>query len=117
VDDMKDGALSLAALLQLDGHEVEVAYGGEEGIAAAERFRPDVILLDIGMPKVNGYDVCRHIRQQSWGKEIFIVALTGWGREHDRQRTSEAGFHHHMVKPADPATLSRILGTLQSVAP
>jgi PAS domain S-box-containing protein len=113
VDDMKDGALSLAALLRLDGHEVEVAYDGEEGIAAAERFRPDVILLDIGLPKLSGYEVCRHIRQQPWGSGIFLIALTGWGQEHDRQRTGEAGFHHHIVKPADPAKLARMLDSLR----
>ncbi len=112
VDDLKDNADTLAMLLELKGHEVHMAYDGEEAIAAAERFQPEVVLLDIGMPKLDGYEACRHIRQQPWGKEMFLIALTGWGQDDDRRRTEEAGFDHHLVKPADPAVLLQLLASL-----
>ena len=80
---------------------------------AAAAFRPDVIFLDIGMPKLNGYDACRRIRQQPWGKTVVMVACTGWGQEQDKQRSQEAGFNLHMVKPVDPATLENLLAGLQ----
>jgi signal transduction histidine kinase len=109
VDDLKDNADSLAMLLGMMGHEVHVAYDGETGVEAAERHRPEVVLLDIGMPKLNGYDACRRIRQQPWGRGMHIVAITGWGQEHDRRRGEEAGFEDHMVKPVDPAALLKML--------
>ncbi|HEV8577921.1 MAG TPA: PAS domain S-box protein [Thermoanaerobaculia bacterium] len=112
VDDLKDTADSLAMLLNMKGHDVHTAYDGEEAIAAAAKLRPEVVLLDIGMPKLNGYDACRHIREQSWGEGVFIVALTGWGQEDDRRATEEAGFDHHMVKPVDPAALLQLLASL-----
>jgi DNA-binding response OmpR family regulator len=87
------------------GHEADTAYDGEQGVAAAERCRPEVVLLDLGMPKLNGYDACRRIRAQPWGAGMVLVALTGWGRESDRQQSAEAGFDHHLVKPVDPAEL------------
>jgi CheY-like chemotaxis protein len=96
-------------LLGMMGHEVHVAYDGETGVEAAERHRPEVVLLDIGMPKLNGYDACRRIRQQPWGRGMHIVAITGWGQEHDRRRGEEAGFEDHMVKPVDPAALLKML--------
>ena len=112
VDDQKHGADILARLLRKKGQEVHTAYGGEEAIVAAERLRPDVILLDIGMPKMNGYDVCRHIRNQPWGQGMYLVALTGWGQEDDRRRSEEAGFNCHLVKPVNSAVLMKLLASI-----
>jgi len=111
VDDLKDSADSLAMLLRMLGHEVQTAYDGEEAIAAAERFRPEVVLLDIGMPRLNGLDACRHIRERPWGQAVFMVALTGWGQDDDRRRTSQAGFDAHIVKPVDPQVLMKLVAT------
>jgi PAS domain S-box-containing protein len=116
VDDNEDGAESLAMLLAFHGHETHKAYDGVEAIAAAERLRPDVVLLDIGLPGLNGYEACRRIREQSWGKEIFLVALTGWGTDEDRQRSREAGFDTHMVKPVDYDALLDLLASLPARA-
>lgn len=110
-DDNRDAANSLALLLKISGHTVETAYDGAEAIQKAEADRPDVILLDLGMPGMNGYDVCRAIRQTEWGKNIRIIALTGWGQEQDRRNTREAGFDHHLVKPVTPNALSEALTT------
>jgi PAS domain S-box-containing protein len=112
VDDNKDSAESLAILLRVMGHEVVSAYDGEQALAAAEATRPDVVLLDIGMPKLNGYDTCRRIREEPWGQRIFFIAVTGWGQEEDRRRTEEAGFDRHMVKPVDSAVLTKLLASL-----
>lgn len=109
VDDMRDGAEALARLLRHMGHDVSMAFDGEEAIATAERMRPSLVLLDIGMPKMNGYEACKHIRDQDWGKPITIVALTGWGQDEDRRRSVDAGFDLHLVKPVDPAMLARVL--------
>jgi CheY-like chemotaxis protein len=113
VDDNRLSADSLATLLRLMGNEVHTAYDGLAGIEATERFRPDVVLLDIGMPKVNGYDACRRMRAENWGKEIVLIALTGWDQEGNEGRTEEAGFDAHMVKPVDPSALLKLLGELQ----
>jgi DNA-binding response OmpR family regulator len=83
-------------------------------LEAAEKFRPDVVLLDIGLPKLNGYDVARLIREQSWGKHIALIALTGWGQEEDRRRSVDAGFDMHMVKPADLNMLTKLLARAPS---
>ena len=112
VDDNEDGAESLAMLLDLGGHETHKAHDGEAAIEAAERLRPDAVLLDIGLPGLNGYEVCRRIRQRPWGKDVFLVALTGWGQDEDRQRSEEAGFDQHMVKPADHDVLMNLLRSL-----
>jgi CheY-like chemotaxis protein len=114
VDDVKDSADTLAMLLRIKGHEVQTAYDGEEAIIAAGKFKPEMVLLDIGMPKLNGYDACRRIRQQPWGQGIYLVALTGWGQVEDRRRTEEAGFNHHMVKPVDTGELMTLLASLQA---
>ncbi len=98
VDDNSDAAESLAVFLQLGGHTVRTAYDGVEAVKAAEIFRPDIVLLDIGMPNLNGYEACRRIRDTAWGKKMTVIAQTGWGQEHDRRRTSEAGFDDHLVK-------------------
>jgi PAS domain S-box-containing protein len=109
VDDNRDAADSLAMLLRLIGNEVHTAYDGLEGVEAVERFRPAVVLLDIGMPKLNVYDACRRIREEAWGKGMLLIAMTGWGQEEDRRRTMEAGFNTHLVKPVDPTALMKLL--------
>jgi PAS domain S-box-containing protein len=111
-DDNRDGADSLAMLLQVMGHEVETAYAGDQAVEIAEKMRPDVILLDIGMPRLNGYEACRRIRTQPWGREVVLIALTGWGQEEDRRRTREASFDLHLVKPVDGADLIKILASV-----
>jgi CheY-like chemotaxis protein len=108
-DDLPDNATSLTVLLRRLGHEVETAYGGVEAIQAAERFRPELALLDIGMPDVDGFEVCRRLRAEPWGKDMVLVALTGWGQERDRRKALEAGFDAHLVKPLDPARLETLL--------
>jgi PAS domain S-box-containing protein len=113
VDDLMDSADSLAMLLRMTGHEVHTAYDGEEAVIAAEKFRPEVVLLDIGMPRLNGYDACRRIREKPWGKGIFLIAVTGWGQEDDRRRTEEAGFNSHLVKPVDSRDLMKVLAGLK----
>ena len=112
VDDNRDAAASLVMMLSLLGHETRMAHDGGEAVELAEAFRPDLILLDIGLPKLNGYDACRRIRQQPWGQGMVIVAATGWGQEEDRRRSREAGFDHHMVKPVDPAALVKLIASL-----
>jgi len=102
-DDNRDAATSLAALLELDGHRVEVVHDGAEALQALERVRPHLALLDIGMPKVNGYDVARAVRAAEWGRGVALVAITGWGQDDDRDRALGAGFDDHWVKPIDPA--------------
>jgi CheY-like chemotaxis protein len=112
VDDNTDSATSLAMLLELEGHVTHVANDGLEAVEAAAAFEPDLILLDIGLPKLNGYEAARRIRQQPSGREPVLVALTGWGQEEDRRRSREAGFDRHMVKPVDYSSLRRLLETL-----
>lgn len=109
VDDNKDAATSLVLLLRIMGNETETAHDGLEALAVAASFRPDVMLLDIGMPKLNGYEVCRRIRQQAWGKGMVLFALTGWGQEGDQRRSRAAGFDAHLVKPVDPSALEELL--------
>ena len=109
VDDSRDSAESLVALLKLTGNETHIAYDGVQAVGAAEQFRPDVALVDVGLPKLNGLDVARRIREQSWGKDMILVALTGWGQDDDRHRSKAAGFDHHMVKPVDLAVLMKLL--------
>ena len=109
VDDLEDAANSLATLLRLEGHEVWTAHDGAEAFDAADLARPEIVLLDLGMPKVDGYETCRRIRQQAWGRHMTIVAVTGWGQTDDRRRTEEAGFDLHLVKPVDPARLLKLL--------
>jgi PAS domain S-box-containing protein len=108
-DDNRDSAESLAMLLELTGHETRTAHDGLAAVAAAEAFRPDVLLCDIGMPKLNGYEVACRIRDQPWGRGMVLVALTGWGQEEDRRKSQEAGFDAHLVKPVDHAALAKLL--------
>jgi two-component system CheB/CheR fusion protein len=114
VDDNHDSAESLATLLKATGNETHTAYDGHSAVEAAATFRPDVVLLDIGLPKLNGYDVARRIREQPWGKGMVLVALSGWGQEEDRHRSNEAGFNGHFVKPVEYAALEKFLATLPS---
>jgi CheY-like chemotaxis protein len=109
VDDNRDSATSLALMLQLMGNETRTAHDGIEGLETAAAFRPDVVLLDLGMPRLNGYDTAQRMREQPWGRTAILVALTGWGQESDRARSREAGFDHHLVKPVEPALLERLL--------
>jgi len=109
VDDNVDNADALAVYLRQCGHLVETAYDGEAAWAAAERFRPDVLLLDIGLPKASGHAVCESIRAQPWGVTMRIIAQTGWGQEADRARSRAAGFDDHLVKPVDPPLLARLV--------
>lgn len=109
VDDNRDGADSLALMLKIIGNSTHTGYDGEEGVQLAEKLRPDVILFDIGLPKLNGYEACRKIREQGWGHQPVIIAVTGWGQEEDRRRSLEAGFDHHLVKPVDPRALMLLL--------
>ena len=109
VDDNRDGADSLAMMLEVMGNETRIAYDGQEGVDVARVWRPDLILLDIGLPKLNGYEACRRIRAQPGGEGAVIIAVTGWGQEEDRRRSKEAGFDHHLVKPVDPVTLTKLL--------
>ncbi len=109
VDDNRDSALSLSMLLEMFGHEVQTGHDGVEAVEKAGAFQPDLILLDIGLPKLNGYDACRTIREQPWGRDIQLVALTGWGQEDDRCKSRDAGFDAHLVKPLDHAELLKLL--------
>jgi signal transduction histidine kinase len=114
VDDNLDSAESLTTLLDLTGNETRAAYDGVEAMEVASAFQPQVILLDIGLPELNGYEVAHKIRQQPWGRNVLLIALTGWGQEDDRRRSKEAGFDHHLVKPVEPAVLKRLLAEQKS---
>ena len=116
VDDNRDSADSLEMLLRLKGNDIRIAYDGLEAVDVAETFRPELVLLDIGLPKLNGYDVARRIRQQSWGRDVTLVALTGWGQDEDRRRSQEAGFNLHVVKPVDLDGLEKLLAGLRATA-
>jgi PAS domain S-box-containing protein len=109
VDDNADSTASLAMLLSMEGHQTCTARDGEEALTAAERFHPDVVLLDLGMPKLNGFDTARRLREQPRGKDMMLIALTGWGQEEHRRRTKDAGFDDHMVKPVDFDALMSLL--------
>jgi DNA-binding response OmpR family regulator len=108
VDDNTDAADSLATLLGVMGYEVRIAYDGPEAIEAADEFQPAVALLDIGLPKLSGYDIARHVREKQ-GADVLLVAITGWGQEEDRRRAREAGFDHHFTKPADFDVLLKLI--------
>lgn len=111
VDDNVDAARTLSMVVRNLGNEVHLAFDGLEAIAAAERLLPEVVVLDLGMPKLDGYGAARHIRQQPWGKRITLIALTGWGQDEDKRKTKEAGFDYHMAKPADLNELRRLISS------
>ena len=101
----------LARILQMMGHEAHSAHDGLEAVHAAESLRPDAILLDIGLPNMNGYEAARHIREQKWGKQMLLIALSGWGQDEDKRRTIEAGFDHHLTKPVATEVLQTIFNS------
>jgi len=111
-DDFPQSAETLAQLLRHEGYEVRVAQDGIEAFQTASEFRPDVIVLDIAMPKLNGYQAARKIREQPWGKEIILIALTGWGQQQDRRRTQEAGFNAHLTKPVNYNAIAELLANV-----
>jgi len=112
VDDNHDSALSLAMMLSIMGHETRTAHDGESAVTSAEAFLPDVVLLDIGLPKLNGYEVAQRIRESAWGASMFLIAVTGWGQDEDRHRSAEVGLNVHMVKPVEPSALEKLLSDL-----
>jgi CheY-like chemotaxis protein len=114
VDDNPDSANSLAMLLRIMGNDTQTAHDGFETLDVAAGFRPDVIMLHIGMPKMDGYETARRIRQETWGKNVVLVAQTGWGQEDDKRQSQEEGFDFHMVKPVDPAALEKLLVGLRT---
>ncbi len=114
VDDNEDGAESLATLLELYGHNVRIAHNGSAALSVAEEFRPNVILLDIGLPGMDGYEVARRLRANDAFRAARLIAMTGWGQDADRERSREAGFDLHLVKPVDPAELRKVLATRTS---
>jgi signal transduction histidine kinase/ActR/RegA family two-component response regulator len=111
-DDNYDSATSLSILLNDAGYDVRTAGDGVQALETAAQFRPDIALLDIGMPKLNGYEVARQLRNQPWGRHVLLIAVTGWGGVEHRQQTAQAGFDHHLAKPVDPAALTRLLVAL-----
>jgi signal transduction histidine kinase len=117
VDDNRDAAETLALMLRLEGNEVTTVFDGESAIAATAEFRPDVVLMDIGMPKVDGYEAARAIRRDRKAPEVVLIALTGWGGDVDRRLSKEAGFDRHLVKPVVPTELLEILSSLDRAAP
>jgi CheY-like chemotaxis protein len=112
VDDNRDSADTLAALLDAWGHEVRVSYDGPSAIAAIVEFKPNLVLLDIGLPKMNGYEVAAQLRKLPNGRALILVAFTGYGQDEDRRRVREAGFDYHLIKPLEPAALEKILDTV-----
>ncbi|HSL54416.1 MAG TPA: PAS domain S-box protein [Pyrinomonadaceae bacterium] len=112
VDDNRDSADSLAMLMGITGNKTYMAHDGVEAVEAVEKYRPEVVLLDIGLPGLDGHEVCRRVREQPWGKDIIVIALTGWGQEDDRRKSEEAGFNGHLVKPVDYDKLLELLSTL-----
>ena len=109
VDDNRDGVASLALLLNMAGHETRTAFDGEEAVCIAEQFAPHIVLLDLGLPKLNGYDVCRRLRKQKQGMSALIVAVTGWGQDEDKMKSLDAGFDMHLVKPVEAEHLMAVL--------
>jgi PAS domain S-box-containing protein len=109
VDDNEDAVSTLNMMLHLAGHQTRTARDGIEAVDVANTYRPNVVLLDIGMPRMNGYEAAETIRKQSWGQNMALIAMTGWGQESDRQKSKEAGFDEHLVKPVDPQMLLRLL--------
>ena len=112
VDDNLDNAESLSMFVRLLGHEVETAHDGLEAIEVAQRFAPDLVFLDIGLPKLDGYEVAQRLRADATCKTACLVAITGWGRDEDNDRAMQAGFDLHLTKPVDPGVLQALLGEI-----
>jgi DNA-binding response OmpR family regulator len=109
VDDNRNTVESLTMLLDLHGNTTHTAYDGLEAVKLAEAVRPEIILLDIGLPQIDGYEACRRIREHAWGRDMIVVALTGLGHDDDRLKSRQAGFDMHLVKPVDPEILLAVL--------
>jgi CheY-like chemotaxis protein len=116
VDDNRDVADSTALLLRAAGCNVDLAYDGEEALRSLRALRPDAVLLDIGLPKVDGYQVAKHVRAEGTARPPLLIALSGYGQDEHRLRSQEAGFDYHIVKPIDPAALTGLLASLRTVA-
>lgn len=116
VDDNPDSVESLALLLALSGYDTQTAYDGVEAVLMATAWRPDVVLLDIGLPRMDGYEVCRAIRAEAWGRDIPVIAITGWGHDNARRLTSDAGFTAHLLKPVDFLDLTEMLAEVRTQA-
>jgi CheY-like chemotaxis protein len=116
-DDDRDSAATLGALLELEGYEVRMVHGGQEALDAAREFKPQVVLLDIGMPKITGYEAARRLRQRYGDDCPLLVAVTAWKQASDKILASLAGFDHHVAKPYEPAELLRLLARLRPAAP
>ncbi|HET9864927.1 MAG TPA: response regulator, partial [Steroidobacteraceae bacterium] len=114
-DDNRDAAESLAIILRLEGHDVELAHDGATALRLFEERRPDVALLDIGMPRTNGYEVARQIRATPGGDHVLLIAITGWAQDADKLQSRAAGFDHHLTKPVEPGTLIELLGEMGTV--
>jgi CheY-like chemotaxis protein len=112
VDDNRDAAITLSMVLRLQGHQVQVAHDGPTALEMTSEFQPDMIFLDIGMPGMDGYEVARRIRTSPDLQQPILAALTGWGQEEDRQRTADAGFDHHLVKPPEPQAIEKLLASV-----
>jgi len=117
VDDSRDAADTCATVLELSGHEVQTAYDGRRALELAGTFRPHALVLDIGLPDVNGYEVARSIRAAPWGASMVLIAVSGWGQGEDRRRALEAGFDHHLTKPIAAETLESLLQSLDTSEP
>ncbi len=117
VDDNVDAATTLALLLEIVGHAVATAHDGVQALAEAERLRPDLVLLDIGLPRLDGHDVARRLRAQAWARDLVLVALTGWGQASDRDASQAAGFDAHVVKPVEHESLMALLQGLMDRRP
>jgi CheY-like chemotaxis protein/two-component sensor histidine kinase len=116
VDDNRDAADSLAMLLRTIGHDIRTAYDGLEAVQVANEFRPEVVLLDIGLPKIDGHEVAQRLRREPWGQHTCLIAVTGWSDETDRARSRAAGFDHHLVKPLDTGHLAQLLSSIERSA-
>ena len=111
-DDNRDAAESLATMFELLGHRVAIAYDGEQAVTEAERLQPEVVLLDLGMPRLDGLGAARRIREFPWAKNAVLIATTGWGQEQDRLASRSAGFDHHLVKPVAMSELEKIIAEM-----
>jgi CheY-like chemotaxis protein len=116
VDDNRDAAETMAAVLRFSGYEVHTAFSGAAALEIAARLHPQAVLLDIGMPGMNGHEVARRMRHEAWGRHIALIAVTGWGQEDDKQQARAAGFDDHLTKPVDPGEVERLLSRLLSVS-
>ena len=111
------GADSLSMLLQQFGHQVHVVHTGADALQLARRVKPQIAVLDIGMPGITRYQVAEQIRAEAWGQDMTLIAVTGWGQEEDKRRAKVAGFDHHLTKPVDPVVLEALIGSAESMAP